>query len=502
MHTKVIEQWVKRARLKKEFAFLKALEKKSGVQVYLVGGFVRDLLLGRPSKDIDFVVAGISQKKLMSVLQKYGSVSFVGKTFGVFKFVPKDKHGDEAFDIALPRLDVFQGNSGAYRDVKVKAAANIPIEEDLQRRDYTVNALAWNLIKGGLVDLGQGVGDLKAKRLRTVGDPAKRFQEDYSRLLRGLRFAAELNFSFEPKTWRVLKNRVRHLNDKKEKEYIVPREVVARELLKTFYADPVLALRLYDTSGALSVLIPELYRMKKCPQPKPFHMEGDVWQHTELALARFGTLLYRKHFSERPDAEIIMAALFHDIGKPYTLKTPQKHGVDRVRFDGHDVVGARLVREIGERLKFSSQPAGTPLHVNIDNLAWLIHYHLLLLHDRAREMKLTTIEKYFVRHPAALKLQQLIMVDSLATIPKSGRPYMKHLQTLWTTLKKMNVHGTKAPKALLSGDEILKLGVPEGPTVGLLLRRLREEQLMKKIRTKMAAKQFIKKAYALMTKSA
>src|SRR3989338_6290983 len=239
-------------------------------QLYLVGGFVRDLLLGRVSKDIDFVVAGVPRAKLVAHLKKYGHVNFVGRTFGVFKFVPKGQHGNDAIDIALPRLDLPKGRTGAYRDVKVISRSSVPIEDDLRRRDFTVNALAWNIFEKRMIDLGLGLKDLKARKLRTVGKPEDRFREDFSRMLRGLRFAAELDFSIEPRTWRALKSLVSHLNDVRSGVYVVPREGLAKEMMRTFYANPGKALELYDKSGALNVLVPEMMPMKTCPQPNPY----------------------------------------------------------------------------------------------------------------------------------------------------------------------------------------------------------------------------------------
>ncbi len=498
MNSKTLIAWQRRALGRNEFSFLKTVQRDPRVRVYLVGGFVRDLLLKRESKDVDFVVAGVAAKKLSAILSRHGAVSFVGRTFGVFKFVPKGKRGGEAFDIALPRIDLPKGKSGAYRDVTVKSRADLPIEEDLRRRDFTINALAWSLKEKQLIDLGQGLADLKRKKIRTVGNPETRFREDFSRLLRGLRFATTLDFSFDAATWHATKKLIRHVNDQRDAIDVVPRETIAKEFLKTFMADPVRALDLYDRSGALKVLIPEMEKMKTCPQPKPYHMEGSVWQHTKLALSRFTSPTYTRVFPESPDAELIMAALFHDLGKPYTLKTPQKHGVDRIRFDGHDVVGGRMTKAIVERLKLSSMPSESNLHINAEHLDWLISHHLLLLHDAARQMKLTTIERYFLTHPLGKKLQQLILADSLATIPKSGRPYLTHLRTLWRTLDQIRVLGNRVapPPSLLSGNEIMTiLNIPSGPNVGLLLRRLREQQLLRVVKTKMQAKAFIKKEY-------
>jgi len=496
---KVLRDWQRRALKTKKLQFYRTLKKSyPKASVYIVGGVVRDLILGRDTKDLDFVITGLSEQKLLAFLKKQGRVNLVGKTFGVFKFTPKGQHGSEALDIALPRLDLPGKGTGAYKDVKVVSRANLPIEEDLMRRDFTVNALAWCLNDQTLIDPSGGLADLKKKVLRTVGEPEKRFKEDYSRLLRGLRFSIELGFSFEVKTWRSLKKLTAKLNDTVNQEFVVPREVIAKELLKTFYANPVHALKLYDESGAIKILIPELLLMKKCPQPRPYHTEGNVWRHTELALAALKSKSFRARYEERPDAELIMTVLFHDIAKPTMLRTPEKDGVDRVRFDGHDIKGGKMAKEIAERLKLSSLPADSPLHVNQDSLQWLIQYHLLLLHGRVNDMKLTTIERYFITHPLSQKLKQLMLVDTLGSIPKSGRPYTAHLTKLEKVLKRIGALGARGlPEPLLNGDEIMAtLKIESGPIIGFLIRRLREQQLLRVVRNKKDARSFIKKEYA------
>ena len=493
-----LQAWQRYMLARSELQFYRGLVRRyPEAKLYLVGGVVRDLLIGRPLKDLDFVVTGLPQYRLTSLLKNFGRVDLVGRTFGVIKFTPKGKHGSEAIDIALPRLDEVGQGSGAYRDVRVRRRANLPIEADLVRRDFTVNALAWDIAARQLIDTGFGLADLKARRLRTVGNPIMRFHEDFSRMLRGLRFSSELCFDFEPRTWQALKVNVHHLNDvTNEGTYVVPREVVAKELLKALYADALKAVALYDRSGAFQVLMPEVLAMKKCPQPKPYHMEGSVWQHSLLALKALNSKAFRTRYPERPDAELVLAVFLHDLGKPYTLKTPQRHGVDRIRFDGHDVVGGTMAKAIAERLKLASLPTDGPLHVNPEHLVWLLHHHLLLLHDTVRRMKLTTIEKYFVRHPLATKLQQLILVDSLATIPRSGRPVLRHLYDLRRILKRLAGRRRHLPAPLLSGDEIMGvLGIISGPSVGILLRRLREEQLLGAVRTKAQARAYIRRTY-------
>src|SRR3989339_690187 len=168
-------------------------------KVYLVGGAVRDLILARPTKDYDLVVGGVEAAALEHWLMEHGQVNLVGKTFGVFKWQPAGWAG-EAIDVALPRTEHVSVGSGQYRDFKIQSQPDLPIEDDLLRRDFTINALALDLENNNLIDPSRGLSDIKKGIIRTVGKPEKRFKEDLSRTLRGLRQACQLNFKIEPTT--------------------------------------------------------------------------------------------------------------------------------------------------------------------------------------------------------------------------------------------------------------------------------------------------------------
>ena len=241
------------------FDFLKRILQMRGVEIFLVGGAVRDFILGRETKDYDFIVRGVPAPELELLLKKSGVVNLVGKTFGVFKFAPKkrltSKQGleikDEGysilepFDIALPRTEHSLSMVGGYKDFEVQSDHKLPIEEDLKRRDFTVNAIALKIgIKDkrlgiqDVVDPSDGLKDLELKIMRSVGEPEQRFKEDYSRILRGLRFACQLDFGIEAETKKAMKKLAPHLNDQKDSEWIVPRETIGREVVKMFVLDP------------------------------------------------------------------------------------------------------------------------------------------------------------------------------------------------------------------------------------------------------------------------
>ncbi len=222
---------------------------------FVVGGAVRDEMLGRPLQDIDVLVADAPFDDVMKFLEERGSVDAVGRTFGVLKFVSKDD--GMMLDIALPRRERAAG-TGGYRDVETDSDPSMPIEEDLGRRDFTINAMAWEASADLVIDPSGGRTDLEKRVLRAVGDPETRFAEDYTRVLRLLRFAAQLDFEIEWETWRAALLMMPRLNDDREGRRLVPFELVARELLRGFAVDPVRTADLWQESGATAALMPEL----------------------------------------------------------------------------------------------------------------------------------------------------------------------------------------------------------------------------------------------------
>ncbi|MFZ5862445.1 MAG: CCA tRNA nucleotidyltransferase [Nitrospirota bacterium] len=473
-----------------ELAFIQEIAVRfPQAQVYLVGGAVRDAMLGRETKDLDFVVRGVPGETLERALAKLGSVNYVGKTFGVYKFVPRGGDPQEPFDVALPRTEHSDALSGAYREFSVQSDPGLPVEDDLGRRDYTVNAMALNVLTEELVDPFNGKGDLCARRLRAVGEPDRRFAEDYSRMLRGLRLACQLGFDWDADTWASIVRLMPRINATRGKDFIVPRETVGRELVRAFVADPVKALDLWDASGAISEIMPELLPMKGCPQPPNYHAEGDVWTHTRLALERATSPEFTAEWPDRRlDAEVVFAVLLHDVAKPVTITTPEKDGTDRIRFNNHDNVGARMARAICERLKLSQFPRESPWHIDSERLGWLVAHHLLLVHGPVADMKNSTIEKYFFADPQAG--EQLLMVmwaDGSATVPPSGTPDLTNYRAMRGRIAKLAELGRARkglPPPLVDGRRIMaEFGVPAGPVVGKYLALVREAQLAGQVAT-------------------
>ncbi|MFA4937410.1 MAG: hypothetical protein WC575_03960 [Patescibacteria group bacterium] len=465
--------------------------------IYLVGGAVRDILLKRPTKDYDLVVAGISGRQLEKSLQKMGKVVLVGKKFGVYKFTPPNWQG-EALDIALPRLDHAFG-TGRYRDVKIKTSSQVTIEQDLKRRDFTINSMAFDLVNNIIIDLVSGQKDLNNKIIRTVGTPGLRFQEDYSRLLRAIRFSCQLNFSIEPKTkqviWQLLTKAVLA---KQASNWVIPREIIAREFLKSLKFNPPLAFELWDKTGFFKSLIPEIWAIHKIPQAKEFHSEGNVYEHTLLALKAFTSQRWQSFFPKQsPGLNVLLATVLHDIGKPLTLQTPKSHGVKIIKTPEHDIKGAELIPNIISRLKLTSYVEATGNKIDPDLVEWLVAKHMLLVHGHPSEFKPGTLYRYFYKNQAwGLALQQVIFADSWATLPADGRKLFDRIIILRKRLKQLKSLLTKKGelKLLLDGNQIMKsLKLKPGPQIGLLLKKLTEAQLSKKVATPKQALIFLKK---------
>jgi len=483
----------------------KIYEEHPKAEVYLVGGIIRDELLDKVTeKDFDLIVRNVSQKKLQATLRQLGKVNLVGKTFGVFKFMPKpykkwqDKYPE--VDIALPRTEESYAKTGAHKDFQVKFDPKLEIEKDLMRRDFTINAMALNLKTLELIDPYNGQKDLEKGVIRAVGKPEERFKEDFARFLRALRFACQLDFKIETKTRVALEKMIKNLNKKIDDEWVVPREVVAKEFLQALYYDPVRAMEVFDKSGAFKVLMPEVLAMKNTPQPDNWHQEGDVWNHTLLCLHNITSKKFRNKFPDlEVTAEFVYAVLWHDVGKPYTIETPEKDGTDRIRFSEHEIVGAEMARDKANELKLSA-----PVKYNLDpdEVFWLIKSHLVGLHDNMSEMKDTTMEKYFfskVHNSQALLA--LMYIDTMSTIWETGKPGFGSFNRLMKRIEKLEKVGkgkrSKAglPKELLNGYDIMKaLKIKPGPKIKEVKEVVREKQLKGQIKNKGEAIKFIKKS--------
>lgn len=450
-------------KIKKEksFSFIpELLEEFSAGEIYLVGGIIRDELLNRESKDFDFVVRNIDPDKLNKFLDKRGWVGLVGRNFGVFKFKPQYSKYKQPFDIALPRTEISTG--AAYTDFNVQSDPKLSISDDLSRRDFTINAMAIDINKRVLIDPFNGVTDIEKKIIKTVGRPQERFSEDYSRILRAIRFSSQLDFEISIMTWKQIKKLASKIITRREikgrMSPIIPFEIISKEFEKSFLADPVKSYALYDLSGIFKILIPEIEAMKNVKQPEEFHKEGDVFEHIGICL---------DNIPKGSSIELILGLLFHDIGKPATIKTPAKDGVDRIRFDEHTDVGAEITEKICKRLKFSKDLT--------DHVVWLVRNHMLFVSGKVEDMRTATIKKYFIDDPKrGDNLLELYRIDVLSSQNKYQKENLKRYQDvkkyIEDTRQAFKESHVDTFRHLISGEDVMKeYDINPGPEVGKIL---------------------------------
>lgn len=326
-----------------DFDWLEALTKNyPQAEVYLVGGQVRDLILGRPSDDFDFVIRNLSAQQVEDFLTQYGAINLVGKSFGVFIFRPTIANLTQEIEIALPRTDK-SFNTGGYRDFEIQTDPNLPIEEDLKRRDFTINAMALNISTGEIIDPFDGQGDCERKIITAVGDPLQRFQEDYTRMLRAVRFAAQLLFKIEDKTLDAIKSMAAKIKE-------VPAERIQVELNKILLSKNVEhAFELMRDTGVLQHILPEIAEGIGIHQGKS-HIYP-VFEHLIKAA---------DHASKRGySLPIVLGALFHDSGKPRTKAGDEVNPT----FYQHEYVGEKMTKEALARLKYPKDTIKKAAHL-------------------------------------------------------------------------------------------------------------------------------------------
>lgn len=414
---------------------------RAGHRALLAGGCVRDLLLGRTPKDYDIATSARPEE----VMQLFEHTIDVGAAYGVLLVVVPEG----PFEVATFRID------GPYLDGRRPSRVEFTDEKaDAQRRDFTINALFYDLQEDRVIDYVGGQEDLGAKVVRAVGDPRVRFQEDHLRLLRAVRFAARLGYCIEEATAaavREMANLIRKTSA----------ERVRDELFKILTEGGARrAFELMDDLGLLEAVLPEVARMKGVSQPAEFHPEGDVFTHTLLMLEML----------DNPSSTLAMGVLLHDVGKPLT-QTVQ----DRIRFHNHTKVGAELARDICKRLRVSNDDTG--------RIVWLVAQHMRLAD--APEMRESRLKR-FVRHEGFSELVELCRLDALAS--HRSLDTIEWIERYLAQLKPEEVR----PKAILTGDDLIAMGYRPGPLFGEILRSIEDAQLEGSLTTPEEARQFVR----------
>lgn len=425
--------------------------KAEGHQAYLAGGCVRDLLLQRKPGDYDIATSATPN----IVLDLFPRTFNVGAHFGVVLVSAEFENQPTLTEVATFRSD------GAYSDGRHPDTVRYTIsaEEDVQRRDFTINGLLLDpdmsgmdksVVRAGVLDYVNGLADLDAGIIRAIGNPERRFEEDHLRMLRAVRFASRLDFTIDPNTFEAMRSLA-------PKIHAVSRERVRDELTRMLTeGNACQAFELLDETGLLAEVLPEVTRLKGVAQPPQYHPEGDVWTHTLMLLDQL---------EEGCSTTLAWGALLHDIGKPATYQPPSGPG-DRIRFNGHVEVGVRIAAEICRRLRFSNDETAQILA--------LVQNHMRFA-DTAH-MKTATLKRFFRldRFPEHLALHRM---DCLAS---SGN--LDHYNFAREHYENMPPEQVR-PQPLLTGRELIAAGYNPGSAFKAMLHAVEEAQLEGTIHT-------------------
>jgi poly(A) polymerase len=418
----------------------------AGFSAFWVGGCVRDFLLGREPGDYDIATSARPEQ----VEKLFKRTVAVGRKFGVMVVVENGR----PFQVATFRAEAD------YRDGRHPEQVTFgDAEADAQRRDFTVNGLFYDPVAEKLHDWVGGEKDLRAKIIRTIGSPGERFAEDHLRLLRAVRFAAQLGFEIEPQTFAA----VRTLAPKIE---LISAERIRDELIKLF--SPPHAARglvLLRDSGLLPGVLPELVATIMCEQSPDFHPEGTVFEHIRLMLEKLPSNAH---------PSLPWAVILHDIAKPATVERDPATG--KIHFYDHEKVGAALAGRILQRLRFPKKQT--------DEIVACVRQHMQF--KDVKQMRKATLRRLLLRETFPLELE-LHRLDCLGS-----HGALDHYEFLVQQAAELEKQPAIRPP-LLTGDDLIALGVKPGPAMGALLAEIREKQLQDELKTPRQARAWAKK---------
>ncbi len=430
---------------------------KQGHQAFLVGGCVRDRLLGHPPKDFDIS----TDARPDQLLRYFPAGQLVGEQFGVI-LIPHPEASEAHVEVATFRSE------GHYQDGRRPEHVHFETDPkaDVERRDFTVNALLEDPMAEGaltdrVIDYVGGIADLARRVIRAIGDPALRFGEDHLRLLRAVRFAARLGFEIEPATLAAIRRSAGDIQK-------TSAERVRDELVRIFTeGGQRRGVELLDETGLLAEVLPELKACQGVEQPPQFHPEGDVYTHVLLML----------DLLKQPTPTLSMGVVLHDIGKPATFRI-----ADRIRFDGHVEVGVAMSQVILMRLRFSNDQT--------EQILSLVANHMKF--KDVQQMRESTLKR-FLRLPDFEEHLELHRVDCLAS---NG-----NLDSYHFAQEKLAEFGQDRlrPPRLITGRDLMDLGFIPGPAIGTVLEEIETGQLEATLMTKQDALAFAQKRLSELT---
>ena len=400
--------------------------RRHGFRALFAGGCVRDEVMGLQPRDYDIATDAGPEE----VARLFPRTCEVGAQFGVIR-VRLDGHD---YEVARFRRDAGY-TDGRHPDRVVFSDER----EDALRRDFTLNGMFCDPIEGRVIDYVGGQADIRARIIRAIGDPARRFAEDHLRLMRAVRFAARYHYAVESETLAAVRRLSHEIAS-------VSRERVRDELVKVLTEGGApLGVRMLIDLGLMRNILPEVCALQDVPQPREFHPEGDVLIHTLIALG----------LMRAPSPTLAMGVLLHDIGKPPTFSV-----ADRIRFNNHPKVGERMTRDICARLRFSSDEA--------ERIALLVRDHLKFM--AVRDMRPSTLKR-FLRQADFSEYLELHRIDCLASHGDLGAwAFCKE------TLERIGPEEIR-PSPLIDGHDLIVLGYAPGPAFRAVLTAVEDAQL-------------------------
>ena len=422
----------------------------AGYQAFLVGGCVRDLLLQREPADYDVS----TNAKPDQVLQLFPNGITVGAQFGVI-LVPQD---GMKVEVATFRSDIGYAD-GRHPD---RVEYSTSPEEDVKRRDFTINGLLMRHDTGKVLDFVNGQADLNAGVVRAIGEADRRFAEDKLRMLRAVRFAARFGYEIEPETFRAIRRHAKEIEQ-------VSAERIREELTKMLTEGAArAAYELLDSCWLLPTVLPEIAALHGVAQPPQYHPEGDVWIHTMMML---------EGLPAGCSPTLAWGVLLHDVGKPATFRSAKDTG-DRIRFDGHVEVGMAIAKKLLGKLRFSNDES--------EQILTLIEHHMRFK-DVGR-MKPATLKR-FVRLPHFEEHLDLHRLDCL-----SSNRNLAAYEFVKEFVNETPPEVVRPPK-LLTGTDLLEAGFEAGPLLGKILATVEEAQLNGELSDRDEAKSFVESQF-------
>jgi len=420
--------------------------RSAGHEAFFAGGCVRDMLLNKDPQDFDIATSA----KPEDIRSIFPVTVPVGAQFGVMLVVVEGA----PFEVASFRSD------GLYLDGRRPSAVSYgSLEEDIHRRDFTINGMVYDPLADRVIDLVGGQDDLRRGLVRAIGDPLARFKEDRLRMMRAVRFAASLNFEIDPPTFAAIQELAASIS-------VISWERIGDEITRILTEGGAQrGFELLDRSRLLEVILPEIVAMKGTAQTPDYHPEGDVFTHTLLLLSHL----------DSPTETLAYGCLLHDVAKPLCIRQDG----ERITFYGHTEQGAEMAEVILKRLK-----RGRAVW---ERVAYLVRNHLRQV--QAPQMRLSTLKR-FLREDGIDELLELARIDALSS--NGDLSYYQFCQERRDDLKDEEIR----PEPLVRGGDLIELGFTPGPRFKEILRQVEDAQLGGELRSRAEAIEWIKTKFS------